>query len=272
MFGTYGLFHTRQPAIIIAPGEQSYITAGTYSWTAPEGVTSVCVVCVGGGASGGISRPAGGGGGLGWKNQISVVPGTSYTVVVGAGGLNIGQGGAPYIQRYGNDGGDSYFIDTGTVKGGGGQTSRTGGTYVGDSGGLGGEGGAGSGELGGGGGAGGYTGNGGKGHSWSYDLPTQGFGGGGGGGRVSGYSGYEGGGGGVGILGQGDSGGPGPTSQLPSGGYGGSGGANGAAKNGGAYGGGGSSFNGFNGVSGTGGGGAVRIIWGTGRSFPTNAA
>ena len=26
--------------------QQAYTTAGTYSWTAPSGVTSVCVVCV----------------------------------------------------------------------------------------------------------------------------------------------------------------------------------------------------------------------------------
>ncbi len=31
-------------------GQQAYTTAGTFSWTAPAGVTSVCVVCVGGGA------------------------------------------------------------------------------------------------------------------------------------------------------------------------------------------------------------------------------
>ena len=30
-------------------GDIIYDVAGTYSWTAPEGVTSVCVVCVGGG-------------------------------------------------------------------------------------------------------------------------------------------------------------------------------------------------------------------------------
>ena len=62
-------------------GSQIFDTFGTYSWTAPEGVTSVCVVCVG--AGGGYGGTSGGGGGLGWKNNIPVVPGQSYTVVVG---------------------------------------------------------------------------------------------------------------------------------------------------------------------------------------------
>jgi hypothetical protein len=55
--------------------------------------------------------------------------------------------------------------------------------------------------------------------------------------------------------------------------YGGSGGADGGYKDGGAYGGGGSSGNSFFNVSGSGGRGAVRIIWGFNRKFPsTNTA
>ena len=40
----------------IPPGAQSYTTAGTYSWTAPFGVTSVSVVCVGAGGGAKIGR------------------------------------------------------------------------------------------------------------------------------------------------------------------------------------------------------------------------
>ena len=71
---------------IVASGQIAYTTPGTYSWTAPAGVTSVCVVCVGGGGSGGAGYYVGGGagGGLAYKNNISVTPGSSYTVVVGA--------------------------------------------------------------------------------------------------------------------------------------------------------------------------------------------
>ena len=75
-----------------ARGEQVYDIPGTYTWTVPAGVTSICVVCVGGGAGTasnvdgtGSSYHGGGGGGLVYKNSISVTPGTSYTVVVGSG-------------------------------------------------------------------------------------------------------------------------------------------------------------------------------------------
>jgi len=41
-----------------AAGQEAYIAAGTYSWVAPVGVSSVSVVAVGGGKSGtaGISK------------------------------------------------------------------------------------------------------------------------------------------------------------------------------------------------------------------------
>ena len=79
-------------------GQQTFTSSGT--WTAPAGVTSVCVVCVGGGGGGlqystqNYSMSGGGGGGLGWKNNIAVVAGNSYTVVVGAGGSS---GGIPLV-------------------------------------------------------------------------------------------------------------------------------------------------------------------------------
>jgi hypothetical protein len=66
------------------PGQTAYTTPGTYSWVAPAGVTSVSVVAVGGGgASENPPTTGGGGGGLRYRNNISVTPGASYTVVVG---------------------------------------------------------------------------------------------------------------------------------------------------------------------------------------------
>ncbi len=62
-----------------AVGQQEFTTPGSYSWTAPAGVTSVSVVAIGGG---------------------------------GGGGRNGDTGQTP--------GGDSYFIDASTVRGGGG--------------------------------------------------------------------------------------------------------------------------------------------------------
>jgi hypothetical protein len=250
-------------AVIVQPiGASLYHTSGTYSWTAPANVYSVSVVAIGGGA-GGTNSPevAGGGGALGWKNNISVTPGQSYTVVAGSGGVNAA-------------GGDSYFINSGTVRGGGGVQGGTA-TYTGDGGGNGGLGQTGgNGIEPGGGGAGGYTGSGGQGGSNSNGTtPGSGSGGGGGGGGSGDLRG--GGGGGVGVYGQGASGGGGSNgSTYGSGGSGGSGGGNGTSPGsdvdiyGGDYGGG--SFGRFgNGGTAYGARGAVRIIWGANRSFPT---
>lgn len=236
-------------ATTVTPGEQSYTTPGTYSWVCPVGVNSVSVVCIGAGGSVSYGNNCGGGGaGLGWKNNISVTPGSSYTVVVGLGYAS------PQCSSSGcgTAGGDSYFINTSTVRGGGGGGgcgNNVGGTYTGDGGGNGGSavgsGVYGDGTPGHGGGAGGYSGAGGS-------IPgdtvngSPGSGGAGAGGCYSSGNTY---GGGVGLYGQGVSG---STCGMP-----GSGGT-GATYGGGAGG-------------GTVGQGAVRIIWGTGRSFPNNA-
>ena len=86
------------------PKTLSYTTPGTYTWTAPEGVTSVTatVAGAGGGGGGGIKYQIhkvgtshgssgysnGGDGGNGDKQAktINVIPGNQYTIVVGAGG------------------------------------------------------------------------------------------------------------------------------------------------------------------------------------------
>lgn len=241
-------------------GQAEYTTAGSYTWTAPTGVTSVCVVCVGGGSASG--------GALAYRNNITVVPGTGYSVVVGAGGVASGAGGSSST-----DGGDSSFSDgTNTTIAGGGKGQATAGgapsgTY--DGGGSGGDNGA-WGTFGGtynGAGAGGYSGDGGN--SLVGGTSSQA---GSGGGGSSGSWAYES-GGGVGIYGEGTSGAAVTSSQ----GQGGSGGQDGQGQGiqnansvtGGAYGGGFSSRWSGN----QGGGGAVRIIWGSGRAFPsTNTA
>jgi len=268
----------------VAQSQEAFVSAGTYSWVAPTGVTSVSIVTVGAGGAGGSSPAStcngysggGGGGGLGYKNNYSVTPGTSYTVVVGLGGrANI------------SNGGDSYFVSTATVKGAGGtngasrttgsgvKAGGTGGSYTGDGGGSGGGGGSSNGGAyngpGGGGGAGGYAGTGGQGGgTGSGGNAGSGGAGGGGFGGPSGGS-YGAGAGGVGILGQGTSGGS-STFSSPTG-RGGSGGSNAGGfgdGSGGAYGGGsaGGYFGETSGVNGA--VGAVRIIWpGTTRSFPS---
>lgn len=162
-----------------------FTTPGIHSWTCPVGITSVSVIAIGGGGKG--WGGGGGGGGLGWKNNITVVPSSSYAVQVGAPGSNSG--------TVITDGGDSFFIDATTVKGGGGQSviangtlGANGGSYVGDGGGNGGSGSQSDGWGGGGGGAGGYSGNGGPGGDAANSYTGyngSGGGGGGGGGHSS---------------------------------------------------------------------------------------
>lgn len=266
-------------------GQQNYQSHGTFSWVAPTGVTSVSVVAVGG-SGGAVCYGGGGGGGLGYKNNYSVTPGNSYTVVVGYQGNGSYSGGGSGVATNGNQ---SYFVATCVVRGGGGakgvnSTTVSGGTFTGDGGGNGG-----SGRSYGGGGAAGYSGNGGDGGygiSNPQAIGQAGSGGGGGGGSVNGTGGWgSSGGGGVGILGQGTSGG---TSPIGSQGKGGSGGANGGCPDryycacqaetytfggtGGFYGGGGSPSLASGSIirNGCGRGGAVRIIWpGSTRSYPS---
>ena len=247
---------------------------GATSWTCPPGVTSVCVVCIGGGAGnqgGATSSGHGGGGagGLGWKNNIAVTPGNVYVVQMGKGG-DMGYGNAAGWNN--GRGGDSFFIDAATVCGFGGQ-GYTGGTYTGDGGGNGGAGG--SSQAGG--GAGGYTGNG-----TDRNINGAATGGAATGGRnYSSTWGWSS-GGGVGPWGQGVSGSAPPI--TGSGGVGGSGGENGVSgengqtsrghttRNGGLYGGGagGCGDNSYFPQSlQKGGRGCVRIIWGAGRLFPS---
>ncbi|MDP2651557.1 MAG: hypothetical protein Q8O94_00260 [bacterium] len=253
--------YSSSPESPSSSGQVAYTTPGTYSWTAPEGVTSVSVVAVGGG--GGAHDAGGAGGGLGYNNNITVVPGSNYLVVVGSGGGTNA------------DGGDSYFINTSTVKGGGGERGvpgssggANGGNYVGDGGGNGGgaQDNGGAGEIyTGGGGAGGYSGSGGAGGRTGSGSDGSGGAGGGGGGTINDdlADDFGGGGGGVGILGRGTNG----TGGAPrTGGTGGSDGATGGSSPNG-YGG---SYGGGAAEGGASGSGAVRIIWpGDTRQFPS---
>lgn len=225
------------------PGQQVFSSNTT--WVAPAGVTSVSAVAVAPGRSGdffadgsGGYTLAGWGGCLSYRNNITVVPGTSYTVNAGTGNV--------------------YFISEATLR------ANSDSTRVGDGGGNGGA--AVIAETSqpqmGGSGAGGYAGNGGLG-GLSVTGASAAAGGGAGAGSSSGGRG----GGGVGLLGQGSSGAGGTSGTRGGGGSGGTGG--GTSVNGGAYGGGGGT--GSTPESGTAGGsGAIRIIWpGTTRQFPS---
>lgn len=98
---------------------QTFTSSG--SWTAPTGVFAVEVFAVGGGGGGGgggtgtTRMGGGGGGGAAIYRMVSVTPGVTYTVTIGAGG----SGGAPGANN-GSNGGTTSFGSLVTAPGGGG--------------------------------------------------------------------------------------------------------------------------------------------------------
>lgn len=91
---------------------REYTSPGSFTFTVPQGVTSIIVECIGGGGKGGkatgfgflanFAVAGGGAGGSYAKKTISTTPGTSYTVIVGASQNN-------YSGSRGADGNPSYF-------------------------------------------------------------------------------------------------------------------------------------------------------------------
>lgn len=258
-------------------GKQAAFTIpGTYTWIVPEGVTSISAVAVGGGGgawdrtsgSAGTWGSSGAGGSLRYKTTIPVTPGEQLTVIVGAAGTNSKtsygvNGGYSYIKR-----GTATLLQANGGRSGGasGSNSVTNTTAggVGDGGGDGGNGVYYSEFAGGGGGAGGYSGNGGAGSVAEF-APGSGAGGAGGGGygtpRYGYIAGRGGRGGGVGIFGAGANGAGAGFVHHKAGGDGSQ------YPDSGAYGGGASEpSNGLAPVPAQ--GGAVRIVWGTGRQYP----
>lgn len=184
--GTVGFSSTSMPTIFTSP--KTYSTPGTYSWTVPPNVTSICVEVWGGGGnggtggwSGGVSNGhfGGGGGGGGYGYQcFLVVPGTTYSVTVGgasgtsslgtlisASGGVAGDNATTTVNGLGGNGGASaasFNISGTNGSAGGGSYGNSGGNGgAGANGGAGGAGGVpnpgvGSGTFPGGGGGGGY--------------------------------------------------------------------------------------------------------------------
>lgn len=247
--------------VTTAPEGQQVFTAND-SFVVPAGVTSISALCVGHGGQGffdGTDQASGGrGGDLRYAITLAVTPGETLTITVpGYSGntttpVSIKRSTTTLLAaacgRYNTLTAGTSSTIGGNIGGGDGGSGQTIGPV-------------GSSQVMSGGGAGGYSGNGGAGNR-SGDGAS-GSGGGGGGGRIGGA------GGGVGLLGAGSNGAGGVSGSI--GGKGGSSGTDGQGSvsvnnNGGVYGG-ASNRTGFG--SGTPGGGAVRIIWGTGRAYPS---
>ncbi len=100
--------YSQNRSVVFGSATQS----GNFTWTAPCGVTSITVGVwgaggAGGGANNGNQNGGGGGGGAFSMNVVTVVPGTTYNIVVGEGGVGDGNNG--------NDGGASSFGTGGTL-------------------------------------------------------------------------------------------------------------------------------------------------------------
>jgi hypothetical protein len=253
------------------PSQQAYTTPGTYSWTAPADVTSVSVVAVGGGGGGGRNSDTG-----------QTPGGDSYflspSTVRGGGG---GHGVNAFGTFTGDGGGNGGYSNTtgNPFSGGGGAGGYAGnGGYGGIGDGSGSTqvaGGAGSGGGGGGGGwaSGGGVGILGQGPSGAGSSAGAAMGGGGGSGGVNGKTYIDGSSSNPLIQRGGAYGGGGGSTYY----YGGSGGGLGWTNDipvvpGNVY----TVVVGDGGLpdtqwsyAGQGGGGAVRIIWGSDRAFPS---
>lgn len=86
------------------PTSAMFTTPGVYYWTAPAGVTSVTVHCIGAGGNGAYvnnnDTAGGGGGGGGYaRSTLAVTPNSSYQVVVGAPG-DLNDGASVFIRSF----------------------------------------------------------------------------------------------------------------------------------------------------------------------------
>lgn len=240
-----------------------------YTFTVPANVTSICILCIGGAAGPWNRSTQGNSSWFGGTTTSPIVTAPGTVICYAGGGSGSGGGAGSGTEWFGNNSGTNIPITQYS-----GAVTRAGGPATG--------------TPGGGGGAAGYGGIGGTGANTGAAAPA----GGGGGGGSTGRSG-----GGVGVYGQGTSGtanGGGGSGGTASSGTGGT--AQGGAYGGGA--GGGSSFAGGGGAltyvnnypvtpgttynitignggnltaggGGKGGAGAVRVLWGNGRSFPS---
>ena len=274
------------------PSQITFTTPGVTQWTVPPGVYSISAFMVSGGQGGGnganidgfvFAGYGGQGGSTLWVEKIPVSPGLTVTITVGAGGTAGGISNLPGAA--GGNSGVTAGTRTCLVTNSGISSVFDGAIWSRGIGGAGGVRDTGGKPGGGGGGAGGYGtaadpntsaigGGGGDNNSSDGTVPTADGGGASGGTRGSSSvigSGIGGVGGGVGLLGRGTT--AAKSTVFPSGaGLGGSGGSNGdrLTSTPGLYGGGGAGGGGSTGTGTSGAQGAVRIIWGSTRYYPTS--
>lgn len=123
------------PFLIVAAALNAQVViTQTTQWTVPAGVDTATFELIGAGGSGGTNGGGGGGGGGYARRTTAVTPGTTYSIVVGAGGSGTGTivGG---LGMFAEAGGNGSSVPNPNLGGGGaggngvgGQVNRTGGT------------------------------------------------------------------------------------------------------------------------------------------------
>jgi gliding motility-associated-like protein len=130
-FFVYGNFAIAQISTV------PFTTVGNSTWICPVGVTSITVQCRGGGGGGGgvnatVGAASGGGSGGSYSSStVTVVPGTTYSITVGAGGT----AGANTGGNGGAGGSSSFSLTSVVAVGGSGGTGAS--TAIGAAGGVG---------------------------------------------------------------------------------------------------------------------------------------
>ena len=182
---TYSTGTATSSATTLGTGSLTY-SAGSYTWTTPDGASATKLLVVGGGGGGGHDGAGGGGaGGLIYDANYSISANTSYSVTVGNGGNK-----ATSVGTRASNGSNSVFNDQTAIGGGGGGSKQS------------------SGAAGGSGGGGGHhssntylggNGTSGQGNAGGRNSSQSGGGGGGAGGAGANANGSNGGNGGAGL-------------------------------------------------------------------------
>ena len=182
---TYSTGTATSSATTLGTGSLTY-SAGSYTWTTPDGASATKLLVVGGGGGGGHDGAGGGGaGGLIYNANYSISANTSYSVTVGNGGNK-----ATSVGTRASNGSNSVFNDQTAIGGGGGGSKQS------------------SGAAGGSGGGGGHhssntylggNGTSGQGNAGGRNSSQSGGGGGGAGGAGANANGSNGGNGGAGL-------------------------------------------------------------------------
>ena len=116
---------TNVSSVQVSCSNNTFTSAGAYTWTVPAGVTSIQVVAIGAGGGGSpcCSQDVGGNGAL-VTSTLSVQPGDVLAIYVGGGGQANNEGGGGGGLTYVGDGATNFLIAGGGGGAGGGDVYK----------------------------------------------------------------------------------------------------------------------------------------------------